>query len=611
MTTQKTHPSSSGSHSAALPTPENHNEVHSVETDFKTLPLQCKLSIGAVDDPLEHEADAMADKVMRMPEQNFIQRKCAHCEDEERVQRKPLVSFIQKKTSDNNYVAATYTISSQIASTKGSGNSMNEPTRSFMENRFGTDFSNVNIHTDNNATQLSNQLSAQAFTVGNDIYFNEGKYQPESSDGQRLLAHELTHVVQQTGSSSIINKQGITEALPLSPFIEAVVKEMHAAVEGWGTDEEGVYMALQKLKRNPEDIKKANDSYKKKYGKSLEKEIRDEMSGSEMNYALELINITGNDALIKKLPDTEEEYKSTAKRLANAMPHRIFGWGTDEETIFAILLPFDRSIEKLKALKLAYREVTNGRVIREDLRYEMSGSELSYALFLVNDPESETALELEGMVGKTMQWRQSIFLPCKDSVAVSGSGEQMKDVHDKTIRCTSFADWASSSKDKPPPALIDTTIINCWEVILLAAYNSGEISFEYIHDLYKNVPKCDVTPSMDHEADIKKCNNQQSATWVRELANDELSVYKPYHAGNSNPHKGDLTFFNKLEHVAMATGTGSNVFTFWPAPDVPFFANAAGAVKDKVKIVTIEALFDWWKTNNHTEPLIEFGHPDW
>ncbi len=116
---------------------------------------------------------------------------------------------------------------------------------------------------------------------------------------------------------------------------------------------------------------------------------------------------------------------------------------------------------------------------------------------------------------------------------------------------------------------------------------------------------------MDHEADIKKCNNQQSATWVRELANDELSVYKPYHAGNSNPHKGDLTFFNKLEHVAMATGTGSNVFTFWPAPDVPFFANAAGAVKDKVKIVTIEALFDWWKTNNHTEPLIEFGHPDW
>ena len=61
------------------------------------LQIQCQLAIGAADDPLEHEADAMADKVMRMPEQNFIQRKCAHCEEEEKVQRKPLTPFIQKK----------------------------------------------------------------------------------------------------------------------------------------------------------------------------------------------------------------------------------------------------------------------------------------------------------------------------------------------------------------------------------------------------------------------------------------------------------------------------------------------------------------------------------
>ena len=63
---------------------------------LQQIPVQCKLSVGAVDDPLEHEADAMADKVMRMPEQNFIQRKCAHCEEEEKAQRKPLQSFIQK-----------------------------------------------------------------------------------------------------------------------------------------------------------------------------------------------------------------------------------------------------------------------------------------------------------------------------------------------------------------------------------------------------------------------------------------------------------------------------------------------------------------------------------
>jgi hypothetical protein len=65
--------------------------------EASSLNIQFKLSVGAIDDPLEDEADAMADKVMRMPEQNFIQRKCAHCKEEERAQRKPITPFIQKK----------------------------------------------------------------------------------------------------------------------------------------------------------------------------------------------------------------------------------------------------------------------------------------------------------------------------------------------------------------------------------------------------------------------------------------------------------------------------------------------------------------------------------
>ena len=78
------------------------NPLHAQQENVQTncghyLSIQCKLSVGAVDDPLEDEADAMADKVMRMPEQNLIQRKCAHCEEEEKAQRKPLASFIQKK----------------------------------------------------------------------------------------------------------------------------------------------------------------------------------------------------------------------------------------------------------------------------------------------------------------------------------------------------------------------------------------------------------------------------------------------------------------------------------------------------------------------------------
>src|ERR1044072_8777760 len=82
---------------------------------LQQLHIQCKLNIGSVNDPSEHEADAMADKVMRMPEQNFIQRKCAHCEEEEKAQRKPLASFIQKKETENNSTVSD-SVSNQIQS---------------------------------------------------------------------------------------------------------------------------------------------------------------------------------------------------------------------------------------------------------------------------------------------------------------------------------------------------------------------------------------------------------------------------------------------------------------------------------------------------------------
>jgi hypothetical protein len=164
-------------------------------TSRNGLSIQRKLSIGAVNDPLEYEADAMADKVLRMPEQNFIQCKCASCEEEEKAQRKPAESFLQKKSFEANSVSDI--VANKIQSTKGGGSVLPEATKSFMERRFGADFSNVKIHTGSYASQLSKDLNAQAFTVGNDIYFNEGKYQPESNDGKHLLAHELTHTLQQ------------------------------------------------------------------------------------------------------------------------------------------------------------------------------------------------------------------------------------------------------------------------------------------------------------------------------------------------------------------------------------------------------------------------------
>lgn len=81
------------------------------------------------------------------------------------------------------------------------GSPLGGPTQQMMESRFGHDFSQVRIHTDTRADESAEAVQARAYTVGSDIAFRSGEYQPESSDGQRLLAHELTHVVQQGGAS--------------------------------------------------------------------------------------------------------------------------------------------------------------------------------------------------------------------------------------------------------------------------------------------------------------------------------------------------------------------------------------------------------------------------
>jgi hypothetical protein len=169
------------------------------------LNIQTKLTVGAVDDPLEHEADAMADRVMRMPETNLVQRKCSHCEEEERLQRKPLASFIQRKANTGGS-AATNSVFNQVNSTKGKGSGIDGSVKSFMESRFGADFSNVQIHTGDYAIQMSRELNAQAFTTGTDIYFNSGKYSPDSPEGKQLLAHELTHTIQQGGTKNFLQR---------------------------------------------------------------------------------------------------------------------------------------------------------------------------------------------------------------------------------------------------------------------------------------------------------------------------------------------------------------------------------------------------------------------
>ena len=117
-----------------------------------------------------------------------IQRKCKDCEAEEKLQRKEIRSQATEANNETN---------SYINSLSSKGGPLPESTRNFFEPRFGHDFSEVKIHNDTDAAKSSQSINALAYTVGNDIVFNQNQFSPESDSGKKLLAHELTHVVQQ------------------------------------------------------------------------------------------------------------------------------------------------------------------------------------------------------------------------------------------------------------------------------------------------------------------------------------------------------------------------------------------------------------------------------
>jgi len=140
-----------------------------------------------------------------------IQAKCSTCEQEETLQKKEEEELsetetgIQTKSMDVPQEPSS-DLQSRLSSSKGGGNSLSPDTQSSMGSAFGADFSNVRVHTGSESMQMNQELGAQAFTHGNDIYFNEGKYDTNSNSGNHLLAHELTHTIQQKNS---INKSEI------------------------------------------------------------------------------------------------------------------------------------------------------------------------------------------------------------------------------------------------------------------------------------------------------------------------------------------------------------------------------------------------------------------
>jgi hypothetical protein len=222
--------------------------------------VQRKMTVGRAGDQYEQEADRVANQVMGSPEPS-IQRQTE--EEEGPLQMSPLnpvsISHIQacscgqdeerqiqpKADGANHAGAASPWLEQQIKETKGGGQPLPQTTRSFMENRLGHDFSSVRVHQGSHAAGLSSKIQAKAFTNGGDIYFNQGQYSPETSSGKRLIAHELTHTVQQGASAksdtvqrdlAVAPSTPETEVVPLTP--EQVSAALHYNLDRFANEEE-------------------------------------------------------------------------------------------------------------------------------------------------------------------------------------------------------------------------------------------------------------------------------------------------------------------------------------------------------------------------------------
>ena len=178
-------------------------ESGKTKSTVKPVFFQPKLTVNQPNDVHEQEADRTADHIMRMPLSSVgsgsffkpsitaVQRKCHECEEEDKK--------MQRKESSTGKVQGDEQLDSYVGSLGSSGESLPAGSRQFFEPRFGRDFSGVRIHTDSLAAKSAQSINALAYTTGNNIVFNQGQYSPETSSGQKLMAHELTHVLQLGG----------------------------------------------------------------------------------------------------------------------------------------------------------------------------------------------------------------------------------------------------------------------------------------------------------------------------------------------------------------------------------------------------------------------------
>ena len=278
-----------------------------VQRLVKSPVVQAKLTVNPPDDVYEREANRVAETVQRQEEEEEeispklaadIQRQpleeeevmakpvanLQRQEEEEEIlpklaadiQRQPLEEeeeLVQAKAVESPQEMVSDSVEVQIDEARGGGQPLDGTARQSLEARLGHDFSQVRIHTDGRADHLSRKLGAEAFTTGSDIFFRDGSYQPQSGSGKGLIAHELTHVVQQQAAPAIQRQETATAEAPAATGLDETraaalraiweasvvrpIEQAYEALAGETPDAEGAITSLASVEAPLGAIKNA------------------------------------------------------------------------------------------------------------------------------------------------------------------------------------------------------------------------------------------------------------------------------------------------------------------------------------------------------------------
>jgi hypothetical protein len=248
----------------------------------KATGLQRKLTIGSSNDPLEQEADRVADQVLATP-------------------TNPAVSgatpSIQRYTGQPSEQPEEVPVSVDRV-LGSSGKPLDIPLRKDMESRFGHDFSQVRVHSNDAGEQSARDVNANAYTVGHNIVFGAGQFAPMTHDGRRLIAHELTHVVQQSNSDGIrvgqINSKRDLSPIAVQPAGVARIQRQSAKP---GADRgAGIPEIAARVSRAEAAVKLLRRLYDRYKSNSKDKEVHDKY----LVTILQFLEETVTDARMRK-----------------------------------------------------------------------------------------------------------------------------------------------------------------------------------------------------------------------------------------------------------------------------------------------------------------------